>query len=591
MDIHHDRPEIGSALARAERYLGLSSIIVILIAGVAIAMATHRYSERHFDNTALLRCLGCQQKEILWLYGSQFIVLGLMASSLGTLLGWFTQQELLALLKDLLPTPLAEPSVLAIFFGVAIGMSMLLGFALPPLLRLKQVAPLRVLRRELEPLPSSAWLVYGLALALIASLLWQYTNDIKMTVTLLGVGMLSLLVLGTVVYTGLGMIQKLLPHINLYWRFGLQGLIRNRRTSISQILAFSITLAAMILSFTVRNDLISDWQQQLPENAPNHFALNIFPEQQAALKRDLEQQHINGSQFYPVVRGRLVAINQIPVQKIVSKDSQGESATHRELSLTWTEQLPEENKIKQGQWWLDSKTGLVSVEEKLADNLTIKLGDQLTFTIGSQMLEATVASIRSLRWDTMKPNFYMVFSPGTLDAYPSTFLTSFYLSKEQKNLLNALVKKYPSITIMEVDVILQQFKTILAQLTQAINFLLYFALLAGFTVLYAAVYASLDSRIYEGVLMRTLGANRRFLRSTQLIEFTILGLLSGLLSVIIAEVIIYALYTQVIGMTYHPRFFFWFLMPLVGAFSVSLAGWWGLRDILNKAPMQVLRGL
>ncbi|TRW92772.1 ABC transporter permease [Candidatus Methylobacter oryzae] len=591
MDIHDDRPELGSALERAERYLGLSSIIVILIAGVAIAMATRRYTERHFNSTAILRCLGCKQREILWLYGSQFVVLGLLASTIGLLLGWFAQEALFRLLRSLLPQQVAAPSMLAVFFGFIIGMATLSGFALPPLLRLKKVSPLKVLRRELEPLPSSAWLIYSLAVGIVGVLIWRYTGDLKMTATILGAGLASLLVLGLLVNVSLRLSRRLLPHLGLTWRFGLQGLLKNSRGSVSQILAFSITLVAMVLSFIVRTDLINDWHKQLPANAPNYFALNIFPDQQQNFQQDLQQQQIDGSRFYPVVRGRLVTINNTPVQQIVSKDSQGENATHRELSLTWSKELPVDNKITAGSWWPDAQAGQVSVEQKLAKSLKVKLGDSLTFTVGSQQFTATVASIRELRWDTMRPNFYMIFSPGTLDAFPSTFITSFYLPENRKDFLNALVKQYPSTTLLEVDLILRQLQTILSQLTEAINYLLYFALMAGFTVLFAAVHTTLDSRIHEGALMRTLGANRAFLRNTHIIEFTLLGLIAGLLAVVISEAVIYALYTYVMHMEYKANFYLWFYVPLTGALFVGLAGCWGVRNVVNKSPLEVLREL
>lgn len=594
MDIHKDRPELGAALERAERYLGLSSIIVILISGVAIAMATRRYTERHFNAIAVLRCLGCKQNEILWLYFSQFVVLGLLASAIGCLLGWIAQEVLFHILRPLLllQVEVAAPGLLAIFFGFIIGMAVLLGFALPPLLRLKQVSPLRVLRRELEPLPSSAWLIYGLATGMIGLLIWRYTEDVKMTATVLGVGLGSLLVLGLFILILLRFSRKLLPYLNLTWRLGLQGLVKNSRSSMSQILAFSITLVAMVLVFTLRNDLIDDWQKQLPVNTPNYFALNIFSEQQPGIEQDLQQHKITSNQFYPVIRGRLVAINNIPVQKIVSKDTQGESATHRELSLTWAQELPPENKITDGNWWRqEQQAGLVSVEQKLASSLKIKMGDTLNFTVGSQQFTATVASIRELRWDTMKPNFYMIFSPGTLDAFPSTFITSFYLSESNKDFLNALLKKYPSITVLDVDLILRQVQTILNQLTAAINYLLYFALLAGFMVLFAAVYASLDHRIYEGALMRTLGANRALLRKIHLIEFSLLGLLSGLLAIAISEIILYALYAQVMHIEYHAHFYLWICVPLTGTVLVGLTGCWGVRNVINKSPLQVLREL
>lgn len=589
LDIHEDRPELGSALNRAERYLGLSSIVVIIISGVAIAMATRRYTERHLDATAILRCLGCKQSDVLWLFVRQFLIFGLLTSALGCVLGWFVQEILFALLRDLLPQTIANSGLLAVFFGLMTGMTVLIGFALPPLLRLKRVSPARVFRRDLEPLPSSAWLVYGLAFGIVGLLIWRYTEDLNMTLTIFSAGLVLLLILGLLVHLILKLAHSSLPNLSLNWRFGLQGLLRNSQATISQILAFTITLVAMALSFTVRTDLIENWHKQLPEHAPNHFALNIFPEQLPALQADFKAQGITGSQFYPVIRGRLTEINEVQVQKIVTKDSQGESATHRELSLTWTESLPEDNKIIAGIWRSPEKKPEVSVEQKLADSLKIKLGDRLLFIVGGQQLTATVSSIRSLQWDTMKPNFYMIFSPGTLESFPATYITSFYLPNNNKNYLNQLVKKFPAVTILEVDLILKQFKTILTQLTQAINYLLYFALMAGFTVLFSAIYATLDNRIYESALLRTFGANRALLRSSHIIEFTLLGLVSGILAVIISESMLFVLYAKALNMEYHPALYLWIALPFIGAAAVGIAGFWGVRRVVNIPPLTVLR--
>ncbi|MCK4842746.1 MAG: FtsX-like permease family protein [Methylococcales bacterium] len=590
MDIHEDRPELGGALSRAERYLGLCSIVIILIAGVAIAMSTRRYSERHFNATAILRCLGCKQNEILWLYIYQFMLLGFFACAIGSLFGWFAQQALFYLLTDLLPTKIANPSFISIILGFFTGLAILFGFALPPLLRLKKVSPLRVLRRELEPLPSSAWLVCSLALSLVGVLIWRYTQDLKMTVTILGGGIIVTLISGLIIYALIVQSRKLLPFVSLSWRFGLQGLLRNPKASISQVLAFSITLLAMILSFTVRTDLIDDWQKQLPENAPNYFVLNVFPQQIDAFKQQIQQHNIAGSQFYPVVRGRLVKINDIAVQQIVSKDSQGERATHRDLSLTWGTQLPEDNKTIAGEWNSKEK-GLVSIEQKLAKSLKVALGDKLTFTLGSKQLNATVSHIRSVKWDTMKPNFYMVFSPETLTGYPTTYITSFYLPAENKQVLNSLVKSFSSITVLEVDAMLKQFKMILTQLTAAINYLLYFALLAGFTVLFAAVYSTLDNRIYQGTLMRTLGANRALLRKAHLVEFSILGLFSGLIAVFMSELLIYLLYSYILHLDYQINGVLWITIPLISTVCITATGYWGVRRVVTQSPMQVLREL
>jgi len=591
MDLHEDRPELGTALERAERYLGLASIMVILISGVAIAMATRRYSERHFNTSAVLRCLGCQQKDLLRLYSYQFLLLGIIASALGCLFGWIAQEILLEMLRDLLPSKIAQPSFLAIVLGFCTGLVILFGFALPPLLRLKKVSALRVLRHELEPLPASAYLVYGLALSLLSGLIFSYTQDLKMTATLIGGGAFILLIVAMILYGLLKQLQKLLPHLGLNTRFGVQALLRDSKATVSQILAFSLTLVAMLLSFNVSHGLIDDWQQQLPEKTPNHFILNIFPKQTEDFRATLKQHNISNTQLYPIVRGRLIKINETPVQKIVSKDSQGERATHRELSLTWAAELPKDNQLLEGKWWTQDKPieNAVSIESKLAKSLKVTLGDKLTFTIGSQQVSAQVSSIRKVRWDTMKPNFYMMFSPNSLNDFPHTYLTSFYLAKTEKNILNSLVKKYPSITVLEVDLILQQFKNILLQLTQAINALLYFALFAGFTVLFAAVYSTLDQRIYQGVLMRTLGANKRLLRNNQLAEFSLLGFISGLFAVIISEALLFSLYEFVLKMSYHPNYLFWGLTPLVGAICVTMAGGFGVRNVVKKSPMEILR--
>lgn len=591
MDIHEDRPELGSALDRAQRYLGLSSILVVLLAGVAIAMATNRYSERHFDRTAILRCLGCRQGRILRLYGYQLLLLGTATSLAGCLLGWFAQQALFKLLRNLLPQSVADPSPLALAFGFSSGMVILAGFALPPLLRLKRVAPLRVLRRDLEPLPPSAWLVYGMALSVIAGLVWRYTEDLRLTGTVLGGGLLAVLPLAGFTYAILLFCRRLLPKMNLPWRFAMRAVLREPRAGVGQIIAFGVVLTAMLVNFNVRTGLLANWKKQLPANAPNHFALNIFPQQVEAFRQSLEALKISGSRFYPVVRGRLVEINAVAVQQIVSKDSPGEQATHRELSLTWSVELPEDNKIAAGQWWAGGKTGLVSVEEKLADSLRLKLGDTLVFTVGSEQLSATVTSFRRLDWDTMKPNFYMIFSPGTLDRYPNTDLTSFFLAPEQKNALNVLVKQFPNVTVLEVDMILRQFNAILRQLTAGIDYILYFAALAGFTVLFAAVQATLDKRLYDGVVLRTLGANRRLLRAIQWREFACLGFAAGLLAVALSQIVLFMVYTRVLNIAFVSNPGALLAVPPFAALVVGIAGTWGVRDVLRKSPLRVFREL
>ncbi len=591
VDIHEDRPEIGNALTRAERYLGLSSTVVILIAGVAIAMATRRYSERHFDSAAILRCLGCRQYDILGLFIWQFLLLGMIASSIGCVIGWISQKGLFYLLQKLLPAEVVAPSELALLIGWLTGLIILFGFALPPLLRLKKVSALRVLRRDLEPLPSSAWLVYGLALSLIGGLIGLYTQNWQMTTIIIGGSCIALFIIGSLIYFSLQSIRKLLPYLILSKRFALQSLLSQLPATISQILAFSLTLTAMILTLTVRNDLLIDWQKQLPIDTANHFVLNIFPNQLTDFQTDLKHYRIPSNRLYPMVSGRLVAVNGEPIQQRVIAGSEGDNATRRDLSLTWSATIPPDNKIVEGEWWSVTAPpkNAVSIEMKLANSLRLQIGDQLTFSIGNQTIQAFINNIRSLEWDTMRPNFFVIFSPESLNSFPNTYLTSFYLPTTDKQTLNLLVKKYPNITVLEVDLILMQLKSILAQLTAAINYILYFAVIAGFTVLFAAVYASLDQRIYQGALMRTLGASTALLHKIHLIEFLLLGFISGLLAVIMSQLFIFTLYHIVLELDYQFNWRLCLITPLISSLFVTLIGFLGVYNVVKQSPLLILR--
>ncbi len=589
MDIHVDRPEIGTALDRVQKYLRLSSVIIILIAGVAIAITTRRYSERHFNSAAILRCLGCTQSQIVKLFITQLILLGFLASLLGCLLGWVSHAGLFALLKNLLPDTLASANPLAAFFGLITGMVILLGFALPPLLQLKKVSPLRILRRELDPIPSQSGLVYGMALLVISGLIYSFTLDIKFTLLLTLIASLGIALLMGLIYILLTVIKKLESHVNLNIRFALLSLVKNKKNTAAQILAFSLTLMAMLLSFSVHQNLLNDWQTQLPKTTPNHFVLNLFEHQRDDFQTDLTTHNISGQALFPIVRGRLIKINNQAVQKIVSKDSQGERAIHRDLSLTWSEQLPNGNIITSGNWHKNSHPYKVSIEQKLAASLNIQLRDELTFTIGHENINATVTSIRQVNWDSMKPNFYFIFSPDSLTPFPKTFITSFYLAPENKNTLNTLAKKYPAITILEVDFILNQLSLILKQLTQAINYLLVFALIAGLIVLAATINATLDERRHQSALLRTLGASRSLLRNNHLFEFAGLGVFASLFAVLLHDLASFALYHFILKITYVPSLTLWVFVPLIGTTIITLTGLWSIRKVVNKSPLSILR--
>lgn len=589
--VHEGRRAVGTALERAERFLGLAVMAAIVLSGVAIAMAARRYSERHFDMSAMLRCLGASQADLLVLYLLQLLVLGLVASLVGGLLGWAAQWGLLALLADVLPIAPATGSAWPLLAGLATGVLVLTGFALPPVLRLREVPPLRVLRRDLAPLPSQAWLVYGLALLTILLLIWRYTGSLELTAAAVAGATAGVLVLALLALALLALGQGLHGRAGVSWRFGLGRLWRRRRASIGQVLAFGLTLMAMSVIALVRTDLMQTWQDQLPADAPNHFAINILPEQVPALDRFLDDHDVRRSQIYPMVRGRLVSINGEPVRQAVSKEAQNDNALNRELNLTWTDRLQDDNRLLAGGWWTPADHGQprVSVEQKLARRLGIELGDDLGFSIGDRQLSATVTSLRSVQWDSFRPNFFMVFPPGLLDDLPATYMTSFHLDPEAKPLLVDLVREFPSVTVLELDLLITQVERIFTQVTLAVEYVLLFVLLAGFAVLYAALQTSLDERLYEGALLRALGAGTRQLRSAQLAEFAALGLLAGLVAAAGTESLAWVLYDRVLQFDYHFKWPVWLLAPLAGMLLVGFAGYRGTRPVLKQSPMLLLR--
>ncbi len=592
LDVRDGNSSIGRALGRAERYLGLTSLLAVILAGVAIAMGARRYTERHFDVSAMLRCFGATQRDIVALFVPQFMLLGFAASVVGCAFGWLAQEAIFYLLKDLRPGGLPPAGMAPVAFGFFTGLLALGGFALPPLLRLKRVSPLRVLRRELAPLPPTAWVVYGTATAAVLLLMWRYTDSLLLTVAVLAGCLAAAAALAALAGALLSASRRVQQRVGVAWRFGLNNLWRHTRTSVGQILAFGLAIMAMAVIALLRTDLLSTWQMQLPPHTPNHFAFNILPQDVTSVQRFFATNRIQTSALYPMVRGRLTEINGKPVTKAVTKEESSNEALQRELNLTWTDTVPPDNRLVRGAWWETSPPDhRVSVEEKLAKKLGIELDDELTFSIAGEALLAHVSSIRTVQWDSFHPNFYMIFPPGTLDPFPATYLTSFYLGPEQKPLLTSLVRAFPAVTVLEMDQVLAQVRTILAQVTAAVELVLLFVLAAGFAVLFAALAASLDERFYEGALLRTLGASRRQLRAAHLAEFVLLGVLAGLLAAIGTELIAYVLYTRAFELEYSFKWPVWLIAPLAGGVLIGLAGYFGTRRVVSQSPLTVLREL
>jgi putative ABC transport system permease protein len=593
-DARDGNQQIGGALGKAERYLNMASLVAVLLAGVAVALSAARFAVRRFDASALLRCLGLSRHEALVLFGLQLAMLGVVASAAGALLGWFAQLGLFHLLENLLPAAVPPGGWLPAVAGIGTGLVALAGFALPPLAALGRVPPLRVLRRDMLPIPASTWLVYGAALLALGLIMWRLSLDLVLTFALLGGGLIAALILGGVLLLALKSLRRLLAGASLPWRLGLGQLLRHPMAAAGQSLAFGLILLSMGLIALLRGELLDTWQNQLPKDAPNYFALNILPNDKDHFAERMGRLSTHSAPLYPMIPGRLMTINGEPVSKFVTKDSRGENATQRDLNLTWAATLPEGNSITAGQWWTsdqppaDGVVPGVSVETKLANSLNMKLGDTLGFVIGGLTREVKVTSLRDINWDTFQPNFFMIFQPGTLKDVPATYLTSFYLAPGNDQQIVELSRAFPAVTILQVEALLAQLRSILDQVTMAVQYVLLFVLAAGMAVLFSGLQATLDERIRQGALLRALGANRALLTKARRIEFGLLGAVSGVLAAIGCELVSFALYRYAFNLEWHPHA--WLLvLPLIGALLVGGAGVFGTRRALNASPLQVLR--
>ncbi|MFV3405252.1 ABC transporter permease [Pseudomonas sp. NY15463] len=592
LDTRDGNRQIGGALGKAERYLNMASLVAVLLAGVAVALSASRYAARRLDASALLRCLGLSRQQTLGLYCLQLAMLGVVAALGGALLGWLAQLGLFRLLEGLLPSQVPPGGLTPALAGIGTGLVALAGFALPPLAALGRVPPLRVLRRDLLPIPPSSWLVYGAALLALGLIMWRLSLDLLLTFALLGGGLIAALVLGGLLLLGLRSLRQLLAGAPLAWRLGLGQLLRHPLAAAGQALAFGLILLAMGLVALLRVELLDNWQAQLPKDAPNHFALNILADDRQAFAERLAQLNASSAPLYPVIPGRLTQINDQPVRQSVSKESTGERAVQRDLSLTWAAEMPQGNALTAGSWWQqapspDAVPG-VSVEAQLAQSLKLQLGDLLTFDIAGQQRQARVSSLRTVHWDSFQPNFYMIFQPGTLQGLPTTYLTSFYLAPGHDSEVVALSRAFPAVTILQVDALLAQLRSILAQVTLAVEYVLLFVLAAGMAVLFAGLQATLDERIRQGALLRALGAARPLLVTARRIEFGLLGAVSGLLAALGCELITWALYRYAFDLQWAPHPWL-LLLPLAGAVLVGGAGVLGTRRALNAAPLAVLR--
>ncbi len=584
------RPELRQALERAEQFLGLAALVAVLLAGGAIAVAARHYSDRQSDTSAVMRCLGASRDFVVRVFLLRLLWIALLSSLAGALAGFGAQTVLTGLLGRWFAGGLPGASAWPVFTGLAVGLVTVLGFALPSMLRIGRVPPLRVLRRELGAPPPSMWLVLGLALATLAVLLLWQSGDTRMAGRVLGGAVVMGLVLWGVAWGMILLLRPLRTRGGVALRFGLANLSRRGSLSAVQLSAFGLGIMALLLLALVRVDLLSAWEQNLPPDAPNHFMINVQPDQVAPLQDLFESRGLPAPAYYPMVRGRLTAINDRAVDPGDYANPRAERLAAREFNLSFGDEPQPDNRIVAGRWWQPGgDPGQWSVEEGLADTLGIEMGDRLSFRIAGERVEGTVTSLRKVHWDSFNVNFFVVAPPGLLADMPTTYITSFRLDAAGDGLLADAVRRFPSVTVLDVRALMDQVRSIMDRATLAVEYVFLFTLLAGVTVLFAAIQSTRDVRRHETALLRTLGASRRQVLAGLLSEFLVMGLLAGLLAAAGATLVGYVLARQIFDLPFVLNPWLWIAGVGGGALGVGLAGWLGARGVLRHPPLLTLR--
>ena len=581
-----------SAIDRASRFLALASLVSLVLAAVAVAMAARRYAERRLDTAALMKSLGASQAFVFNVNLIQLILIAAAASVAGSVIGFVSERLLVSLLGDLLRADLPAPSLYPIVLGVGTATVLLLGFALPSLLTLRSTPPLRVLRHDLAPPPPTALATYGSALLALGALVYWSVRDFTLVAIILGGSALTGLALyigGRLLTSALGQLRG---SVGVSWRYGLANVARRGSLSAIQVVAFGLGLMVLLFLTFVRTDLLSTWRATLGEEVPNRFVINIQPDEAASVRQILADAGIDASGLTPLVRARMTFINGEDVREIPFRDPDARRFAQREANLTYSNTLASTNEVTLGEWWGEDYAGeevLVSVDEDIANQLDLELGDELSFVVGGETLTATIDNLRRIKWDSFEPNFFMVFSGGSLDAYPRTFITALKVADEQRGAMLTLAREHPSISIIDTGAIVEQVRGIIDRASLAIQAVFLFTLGAGLVVLFAAVQTTLGERRYESALLRTFGARSGTVFAGVAAEFLAIGLAAGLLAALGASALGWVAARELFQLSYGFDPALWLTGFLGGAGVVGLSGVLAARSAVATSPVRVLR--
>lgn len=594
-DIRSARPEMRSALDKAQQFLGIASMVGVILAMVAMLLASIPYVQKSLDTYALMRCFGATKALITNILLYQTLLLALVGSVIGCALGFAAQHGLAILAARLFLETLPSPGWTPVLLGLVTGFATLLTVVWPQLMRLRAVPALRILRQDLEGNVRGSGLLFVPAFLVLAGLVFWHSGDVKLAAIVLAALAALVVVAGLLAWLGIRLLQSTFKQTATFGviRLGLMGLRRRPALTVAQVVGVSMGLMAVLLLAFVRNDLLKTWQTSLPADAPNRFVINIQADQMPGINALLSAQGIDHADILPMVRARLVSVNGKPLNVADYEDERAKRLAEREFNLSWAANMQSDNELVAGQWWRAEDAGkpLLSLEQGLADTLKLKLGDQLTYDVAGTPLTLTISNLRKVDWSSMHVNFFAVTPPKVLDGYAANYLTSFHLSAGKEDALNQLVKTFPNLTIINVAAVLEQLQGLISKMSYAIEFVFGFSLLAGVAVLYAALMATREERVRESTLMRVLGASRRQVVLAMLVEFLCVGLLASVVAMLFTNIAAYYLATLVLHIDY--QFNVWLSVQglLAAIVLVPFAAWLVARHQFNQPPRALLQSV
>ena len=583
------RPEMSQTLDRAEKFLNLVALLAALLSAVAVGLAARAFANQHLDDCAMLRVLGLSQATIARSHALEFLLVGLAGGLLGVALGWAVHHVFVLLLAGLVDAALPAPSLWPVAFGLGVGLTLMLAFGLPPVLQLAQVPALRVIRRDLGTLRPMSVGVLALGVAGFAVLLLAASSDLKLGLITVGGFAVAVALFALASWGAVAVLRKVVRENTAprWLVLATRQLSARPIYAVLQVSSLAVGLLALLLLVLLRTDLISSWRQATPANAPNRFVINIQPDQGEAFQRQLQQAGVQGYDWFPMIRGRLVAVNGKPVQAQDYTDERAQRLVEREFNLSHSAQPPDHNPIVAGRWTAEDRDG-ISMEDGIVKTLGLKLGDRLRFDIAGLQHETTITSLRKVDWGSMRANFFALYPLSQMPELPATYLAALR-APQQPGFDSALVRQFPNITVVDLSATLAQVQRVLDQVSRAVEFLFGFTLAAGLVVLFAAVTATREERAREYAVMRAVGAGSGLLRQMQRAELAGVGLLAGGLSALVSGVVGWALARYAFNFEWTVS---WWLLPvgaLSGALLAWLAGWWGLRAVLRRPVVQTLR--